>query len=149
MRLILPAAACLLCACGPLTQGTWRNTTDVATPSGTQRVIYDVVIDGRGWDAGGGCIAPLAHNDKVSQIEKASWTCRLASAAGIPLIELLSYTFKSGDELLVKSARFEVLDQDHLQVQFSLQIRTDPTDLSVGPTIEFQSKAGTGAERVK
>ena len=151
MRLVLAAMAGLaLSACGPVTQGTWRNTTDVQlSTGGTQRVVYDVIIDGRGWQAGGGCLAPLAHNGNVSQLETANWTCRLTSATGIPLVELLGYTFKSGDELLVKNARFEVIEQDKLKINFALQIRTDPNDPTVGPLVSLDSKPGEGAERVK
>jgi hypothetical protein len=143
-------AAAALCACGSPVMGTWRNTSDVTTTSGTQRVVYDLVIDGNGWQAGGGCVAPLSYNGLTARLANANWTCNLTSGSGLPYESILGYQWKSGDVMAVSDAKFELLQaSDKLAIDFSLQLRTNPNDPTVGPIIELHSKAGDGADRVK
>jgi hypothetical protein len=150
-------ATLLLMGCGasgPV--GLWQSTVSVTVESAsgpmTSQQTLDIEIDAKGsaavWVVGGGCDTPLTLTATAATLESANWTCPLQSSDGLPLISLSQYTWKSGDVLLVKSASFQTVEANGLTIQFSLQIRTDPNDPTVGPLIDFQTLSGHEAQRV-
>lgn len=124
---------------GPMA-GTWRMSAQSAT--------YDVVLSPAGWDVGGGCIAPLTRANAELQLTTTNWACMLSSGAGLPQTRFSSYAWKTGDVLVVRDARFELLAGDKLHTFFDTQIRTNTLAPDVGPVVMFRSDPGQGLDRV-
>jgi len=141
----------LLSACGgnPVV-GTWRSTSTVTiqSPSGTsmRTIVTDFVITPAAWVVGGGCEAPLSFNGPVAHITTLNQRCTLTSKDGLPFADLVNY--EVGKVLVIRSGRFEAV-MSKLELGFSLKMEPDPGNPDTGDVVDFQSKPGMGADRLR
>lgn len=161
VRTFALTAVVLAAGCGPGSPlvGTWRYNleTVIATATGpmTKTVSFDLDLGSTAapdlvvWKIGGGCNVALGVSGKVAELTTAPPLCGMSAGAQIPLIGETGTMVKSGDQLGVNSARFEVLDDGHLSTRFDYKLYTDLRDSRVGPVITVTTLAGKHGTRVK
>ena len=167
MRYEAPMRACLLtliflCACGPGSPlvGTWRYDLDmkVQTPAGemVKRVTFDLDLGSSAaadlvvWKIGGGCNVALGVAGKIATLSPSPPLCGLSPGAKLSIFEAAgAATVKADDQLAVKEARFEVLDDGKLSTRFDVKLHTDLKDARTGPQVTLTTSATTHGTRVR
>ncbi len=147
--------------CGPGSPviGTWRYALEATIPTATgptkKMVTFDLDLAATAssdlvvWHVGGGCNVALPLVGKVAALSSAAPLCGLAAGAVIPLIPETGTVVKDADQLGVSAARFEVLDDGHLDTRFVYQLYTDLKNASIGPVISITTAAGTHGTHLK
>ena len=154
-------AVVLAGGCGPGSPlvGTWRYDLDTVIPTATgpmtRTVTFDLELGSSAapdlvvWKIGGGCNVALGVTGKVAELAAAPPLCGLSAGAQIPLIGETGTMVKSGDQLGVSAARFEVLDDGRLSTRFDYKLYTDLRDSRVGPAFSVTTVAGKHGTRLK
>ncbi len=139
--------------------GTWRYSleTVIHTPTGpmNKAVMFDLDLDSSAsadlvvWRVGGGCNVGLALVGKVASLQSPAALCGVSAGATLPMIADTGTVVKTGDQLGVNAARFELLDDGKLSTRFDYKLYTNLQDARVGPLFVVTTPDGKHGTRVK